>query len=130
MRFGLFLVGRERVATESVLQALDRQRRSEVPIGSIALREGMLSARQVFDILNYQADSGLRFGELGMRLGHLAPAQVDELLAKQRQTRPFLGQILVDMGAIDSRILAGELEQFKRDARERETMRPGGRTGA
>lgn len=125
MRFGLFLVQHGRVTADDVLQALDHQRQCEVPIGKIALRERMLSVRQVFDVLNHQVESRTRFGEAARHLGYLTTEQVDHLLETQRRARPPIGQILLEMRAIDPPTLAGELDRFQRRVRDWEGDEPG-----
>ena len=130
MRFGLFLVQRGRVTPEHVLHALDSQQRGAAQIGKLAVRERLLTPQQVFEILNYQIDRGLLFGEAGILLGYLTAAQVDSMLALQCKSRPRIGELLVQMGVIDTATLVHEIGEFGRSARERETVRPTARPEA
>lgn len=114
MRFGRFLVERGRVAPHDVQRALELQRQREVNIAEIALRERILTERQVLEIIDYQGDTTERFGEVGRQLGHLSPPQLDALVALQRKTRPPIGQLLAEMGAIDHEALIDELGRFHR----------------
>ena len=113
--FGSHLVERGIVTAEDVLTALERQRCRQRPIGQIALREGLLRVRDAFRILNEQGrHPGRLFGEVAVELGLMKPEDVESLLTKQRQERPKLGEVLVEMGALSREQMEAELRVYLR----------------
>lgn len=115
-RFGAFLVERGLATPEQVLEALNLQKARQRPIGEIAVEQNVLTKAEVFETLNRQMESRKRFGELvlEMGLGHVGEQDIEKLLAVQRQERPALGSILVEMGILDIEAMTGALEQFMR----------------
>lgn len=111
-RFGQWLVNRGLVEESDIIEALNEQHRLTMPVGSLALRERLLSMKQVFSILNNQVDTPERFGETAVRLGYLTEAQVGALLELQRKSRPPIGELLVRAGLLDRDRLVRELSAF------------------
>ena len=106
MQFEAFLVKEGLVSPEDIVKAMDRQRELAQPIGKIALSNRMLTVGQVFEILSRQADEDSKFGEAAVMLGFLTKPQVEALLRIQREVRPQIGALLIEMGAISSVALA------------------------
>lgn len=113
-QFGAFLVKEGLVTPEQVLEALSRQRALQRPIGEIAVGNNMLTREQVFETLNHQVTGRKRFGELVMELGlgHITEHDITRLLSIQREERPAIGTILVEMGVIDFEIMTSALNKF------------------
>ena len=102
-RFGQFLVESSVISSEHVVQALAIQRERRESFGRICLNLGKLTVAQVFEILNLQALAPHEmFGELCVELGFLSPDEVGHVLQVQQETRPPLGEILVEIGALDA----------------------------
>jgi hypothetical protein len=105
VQFGLFLVRQGRATPEQVIDALDRQTARQQPIGRVAYDESILTADQIIKVLGEQTHeleaSRKRFGEIAVDHGYLNDTQVGQLLSAQRDGRPLLGDILVQMGVLD-----------------------------
>ena len=70
-RFGEFLISSCEVTEEQVLEALNIQRSRTEYLGAIAIKEQLLTVKQVMIILREQAGTTKRFGELAVELGLL-----------------------------------------------------------
>ncbi len=115
MRFGEFLIAEGRVSGDQIGLSLAEQKRRQIPMGLLAMHSGLLSSAEVHRILRAQSHrrSWRRFGDVAGEMGLLTGTEVQGLLARQRRTRPRLGQILVEQGAISPRQL-GPLVQRHR----------------
>lgn len=122
VQFGLFLVRRGTATPEQVIAALDRQTAKQQAIGRVAYDQSILTAPQVIKVLTEQADdmeaSRKRFGEIAVQQGYLDDPQVGQLLSAQRDGRPRLGDILVEMGVLDLESLGGEIDAFLAERRK------------
>ncbi len=112
-RFGQFLVNNDIISDAVLLEALVKQKKSEETIERIAVAKRMLSVKQMLAILNRQADSCDSFTVVAIRLGYLTGDEVDVLLELQQQSRPMLGEILVQMGEIDNKTLEAMLKKYQ-----------------
>ncbi len=103
MRFGEFLIAEGRVSGDQVGLALAEQRRRQIPLGLLAMHSGLLTSAEVHRVLRAQTHrrAWKRFGEVASEMGLLDDTAVETLLARQRRTRPRLGAILVEQGAIE-----------------------------
>ncbi len=122
MKFGEFLVQRHTVATTHLVAALERQRQAQQPLGRIALRHELLSINEVFNILKLQADridaqtndqDDYLFGDLAIELGFLNEEELFKILRIQLETRPALGDTLVEMGVLTTDQLREEITAFR-----------------
>lgn len=111
-RFGQFLVNNDVVSDAMVLEALVRQEKSQENISRIAIAKRYLTVKQVLSIYNAQADSCDSFTAMAKKLGYLTESEIAQLQNLQQQTRPRLGEILVDMGAMDQETLDLMLKKF------------------
>jgi hypothetical protein len=118
-QFGTFLVQKGLATPEQVLEALNRQKARQRPIGAVAIERNLLTREQVFETLNQQVHRRKRFGELVVELGlgHLTDQDIEHLLAVQKEERPALGSILVEMGVLDFEAMTNALHQFLGAAR-------------
>ncbi len=111
-RFGQYLVEHNIVPTEAVEQALAHQKNKTPLIGKLAHTEKMMSIEQVFQVLNVQHVDNRRFGELAVELGFLRKVQVKTLLERQQQSRPKIGEVLVERNELDHRTLNKHLDTY------------------
>ncbi len=111
-RFGEFLVNKGIVEENAVLDALNFQRKEGIPVGKIALKEKMLTWKQIYQVLNAQFDTTKRFGEVAIELGFLVEEEVNRLLEIQKKLRLPLGKILVKLEKIDDETLDRELTNY------------------
>tara|TARA_B100001964_G_scaffold137540_1_gene151722 strand:+ start:694 stop:1086 length:393 start_codon:yes stop_codon:yes gene_type:complete len=110
--FGRFLISREIVTLELVHKALNLQRSKTTLIGALAIQEKLLSINQVFNILEKRLQKQRFFCQIAVELGYLTNAIAKKLLQLQKRRIPSLGDILLDMKAIDKYDLERELRFF------------------
>ena len=123
MRFGLHLKNKKVITAEQLVAALEVQMRSLVKIGQLALEEGMLTPRDIFEILLAQSHSpSERFGEIAVEMGLLTRENVPRLLMLQADRKRSISEILVGQGALTDEQLAEEMAGY------RKSMLPAGRT--
>lgn len=103
MKPELELIRSGAISAEQYIEALERQQAETSPLGQVAIEEGVLSPRDVFEILHTQRlYQDRRFGDLAVQLGKLKRPDVALLLLEQlEQRRPIL-QHLVELGALSS----------------------------
>lgn len=120
--YGSFLIRLGVVTTEQVDAALVVQNQGRLRLGELAVQAGLLTTEQVDLIQRCQlsaAEGDLRFGELAVALGFSDTEAMDQLQRKQRQGWRKLGEILVEMGALDR----GTHESYLRDFLHLELVR-------
>lgn len=116
MRFGLYLVRRGLVKPADLVAALEKQQRELPRLGQIAIEEGMLSVREVFQVLHHLGPlAEERFGERAIELGLLKRQEVAELLLIQSERCRPVSEILVERGA-----LTRDQEREAREAHQEE----------
>lgn len=83
--------------------ALAEQRRRQIPLGLLAMHSGLLTSAEVHRVLRAQTHrrAWKRFGEVATEMGLLDSPASETLLDRQRRTRPRLGAILVEQGAVE-----------------------------
>jgi hypothetical protein len=128
MHFGLYLQKKAVVSAEQLVAALEEQMRTLVPIGQIALEEGKLSARDIFNILRAQNSApNIRFGDLAIEMGLLSRNDVMFLLMVQSDRKKPIADILVGQGVLSRERLETELAAYRchqmRPRREAPTLR-------
>ncbi len=102
-----YLVDFKVLDEEQALRVLAAQKKGTPPIGKLALLQSLLSMKQVARVLAAQADMGMLFGEVAIALGYLQLTEVRGLLEKQRQARPQVNAIILEMGlATDEQLKA------------------------
>lgn len=94
------------ITASVALEALDRYVETRIPIGRLAMNEGMLKMGPLLHILDEQLEeasvgNARRFGEIAVDLGYLTEVQVKALLEAQAEVSPSFEQILIDLGAFD-----------------------------
>ncbi len=116
MHFGLYLQKQGIISAEQLVAAIAEQFHTRVPIGQLALEEGILSARDIFTVLRSQSDSpNERFGEVAIELGMMSRPQLIHLLMLQADRQRPISEILVRQGAISERDCVSELANYRLD---------------
>ena len=119
MRFGLYLLNRELITADQLIQALKKQEEDLPPFGQLAIEEGMLSVRDVFKVLRVQSDFALeQFGQTAIDLDLLDRQQVAELLLLQSDRKRTLSDVLVEIGAVNEAECREELAAFRKQQEE------------
>ena len=63
--FGQYLLEKGRITSQQLLTALEFQKSISLPIGTLAMERGWLTAAQINEIIAQQKRKTLRFGETG-----------------------------------------------------------------
>lgn len=114
MHFGIYLRRKGIVSSEQFVAALETQFEQLVPIGQLALEEGILSARDIFAILSAQQNAPLdRFGEIAIELGLMTADELMRLLMIQSDRKRPLTDILIEQGTLDEKSAAAELLAYR-----------------
>ncbi len=120
MQFGIFLVDRRVISAEQFVEAVRQQLQHRVPLGQLAIENGMLSVREVFEVLRAQSQAENEpFGETAIDRGMLTKAEVAELLLLQADRRPELPEILVELGYLTDEQYNDEMAAFRRSVERR-----------
>jgi hypothetical protein len=115
MHFGMYLKHKGIISAEQLVDALEVQMKRLVPIGQLALEEGVLSARDIFNVL--QAQSKLpneRFGDMAVEMGLMTRDDVMRLLMIQADRKRPIAEILVGQGVLTNSQLSAELAAYRR----------------
>ncbi|MGH7808891.1 MAG: chemotaxis protein CheX [Candidatus Binatia bacterium] len=113
--FGQYLLEKGRITSQQLVDALEFQKTTRLPIGTLSLERGLLTSDQVKLVLARQLKSDKHFGELAVSLGLLTQAQVDELLQAQSSHKILLGEALIVKGFISVDGLERELREYKKE---------------
>jgi hypothetical protein len=81
---------------------LERQEKSRTPLGQLAIKVGMVTAKEVLIILTEQRNSEnkSKFGDIAVNKGILQREDIDRLFKVQEEKAELLGNILINIGAI------------------------------
>lgn len=114
MHFGLYLKHRGIISSEQLVAACETQLQSLTRIGQLALEEGLLSPRGVFDVLRAQSESPhKRFGEIAIEFGLMTRDELLKLLVIQADRRPQIADVLVHQGVLTEEQMRRELAAFR-----------------
>lgn len=76
-------------------------------IGQLALEEGVLTGRDVFDVLRAQRETpSMRFGEIAVEMGLMRQEDLRRLIMLQSDRRQPFERILVDHGVLTAEQMA------------------------
>ena len=115
MHFGLHLKKNGVISAEQLVAAMEVQLSTLVPIGQLALEEGMLAPRDIFNILRAQSDApNVRFGDLAIEIGLLTRDDVMRLLMIQADRKRPIAEILVGQGVLTDEQMQSELAAYRR----------------
>ena len=116
MLTGEFLVANNFITQEVLNKAIEVQTKTRIPIGTLAVQNQFLTEEQLVTILKKlrkERSSSIRFGDIGIELGILDIDEVEEIKRIQDSKTPLIGNVLVEMGAITSRVFVKALREFK-----------------
>jgi hypothetical protein len=116
MHFGMYLKKKGVITAEQLVSALEVQMNTLVPIGQLALEEGILSARDIFDVLRAQSGApSVRFGDLAIEMRLMTRGDVMRLLMIQADRKRSIAEILVGQGIFTPSQMADELAVYRRE---------------
>src|SRR6266702_8142669 len=101
MFFGQYLVEKNIVSREHLLQAIELQDAVNLSVGATAVAMGILTEVDVERINQAQRSEDLRFGDLAVKLGLLIDEQFQQVLARQKSSHLYIGEALVRVGGIN-----------------------------
>lgn len=113
--FGHYLLNRELITREQLVDALAFQQSVHVKFGVIAVDEGYMTPLQVEEVHEKQKQMDKRFGEIAIELGYLTNEQVESLISNQKQNHLFLAQALVDRGYMTIEQFGRALNEYKKE---------------
>jgi hypothetical protein len=115
MHFGLYLKNKGIISAEQLVAALETQLKTLTPIGQLALEEGIIRPRDIFDVLRAQSQSpNVRFGDLAIEMGLMTRDDLMRLLMIQADRKRPLVEILVGQGILTAERTAAEMIEFRR----------------
>src|SRR4051794_8368736 len=115
MHFGLYLKKKGIISAEQLVDALEAQLASMPRIGQLALEEGIVSPREIFEILLAQSSSPSEmFGELAIQMGFMTRNELMQLLMIQADRKQPLEEVLVAQGVLSEQDAAAQMLEFRR----------------
>ncbi len=95
------------VSRKELDDALRRQRRGYRKLGDVLVSKGFISRNDLAIILEKEQswDKNLPLGEQLVNLNSITRQQLDQALDEQRKYMPRLGDLLVEMGALERNVL-------------------------
>ena len=122
MHFGLYLKNQGIISAEQLVDALETQLKTLPPLGQLALEEGIISPRDIFDVLRAQSESpNERFGDLAIEMGLMTRDDLMRLLMIQADRKRPIAQILVGQGVLSEQQAATEMAEFRRSLAKQRT---------
>jgi CheY-specific phosphatase CheX len=115
MFFGQYLVERNIVSRELLLQAIALQEQTNLSFGDTAVALGLLTAANADRINQAQRSQDLRIGDLSVQMGLLTEPQVMTILAEQKKRHLYIGEAVVKVGGLSAEDLERYLKEFKED---------------
>lgn len=118
MHFGLYLNKKGTISAEQLVAALEAQLETLPKIGQLAIEEGIISPRDIFDVLREQSESpNERFGEIAIDMGLMTRDDLMRLLMIQTDRKCPLDRIFVAQGVLSEQQAAAEMAEFRRSNR-------------
>lgn len=111
--FGNFLLSRNIVTTEQLIQAMHKKSSTQIKLGTLAIHAGYMTASEVDRVIILQTHQDKRFGELAISEGYLTEMQVTELLKSQKPDFLLLGQVLIEDGIITNQQLQDLIIEYQ-----------------
>jgi hypothetical protein len=127
MHFELYLKKKGAISAEQLVAAIEVQLKTLPRIGQVALEEGILSPREIFEVLREQSHMpNMRFGEMAVAMGLLTRDELTRLLMIQADRKRPITEILIERGVLNEQRTASEMAEFRRlqAARRRPSVMP------
>ena len=112
---GNYLLQKGIVNQEQLFNAMSRISQTHIKLGTIAIHEGFMTAKEVDECLYVQTREDKRFGEIAVERGYLTDDQVNDLLTRQTPDFILLGQNLVEDGIFSYEELERILFDYKNE---------------
>ncbi|UFS70775.1 chemotaxis protein CheX [Geomonas sp. RF6] len=113
--FGQFLVEKNIVSREAILEAIKLQDSVNLRFGDTALSINLICQADMERVHAAQRTEDLKFGDMAVKLGILTNEQVNQVLTVQKNSHLYLGEALVQIGAVQEQDLPRLLDDYKAD---------------
>jgi len=113
--FGQFLVEKNLVTRDALLQAIELQDQKNLKFGEMAISMGYVVQADIERAHNAQMSKDMKLGDLLVEMGVLSLEQMNEVFTRQKNTHLYIGEALVQIGAISNEKLQQYLDEFKAD---------------
>ena len=124
MHFGLYLKNKGIISAEQLVEALEAQLTTLPPIGQLALEEGILSPREIFEVLVAQSQSPTeRFGEIAIGMGFMTRDELMRLLMIQADRKRPVSELLVVLGILTEDHVAAEMMEYRKSLAKQRSAR-------
>jgi hypothetical protein len=119
--FGEYLVEQNIIHEKDLSRALEIQKTDRVPLGKLAMQNGLIDNKQLFRVLSRQRKPEQKdksFGKLAVEMEYLSQEQLESLLERQTHTNRLLGEILVSQGSVSQMELIKALKKFRSQSKK------------
>jgi len=111
--FGQYLLAKGVIDREALLDALDRQRQSNLSLPELAVQQGLIDRKRADAIMVQYRLSNQTMESILSEIGGLAPEQVERLQHKQRSSWLRIGAALVEGGHLSEEEFATNFEEYR-----------------
>lgn len=113
MFFGQYLLAKGVIDRGALLDALDRQRRSNLSLPELAVQQGMMDRRRADSVVSLYRMSEQPMEEILTIAGGLDHGQVQQLQNRQRSSWLRIGAALVEGGHLNEEEIAANLADYQ-----------------
>ena len=113
MFFGQYLLAKGVIDRDALLDALDRQRRSNLSLPDLAVQEGLIERSRAEAIMAQYRMSDDPIEDILASSGGLDADQIRRLQSKQRSSWLRIGAALVEGGYMSDEAIAANLEDYR-----------------
>jgi hypothetical protein len=118
MFFGQYLLSKGAIDRDALIDAIERQRRTNLSLVELAVRDGCLEPRRAEAILTRYRTTDAGLEELCLEHGEISPEKVEELRRVQRSDWVRIGSALVAGGHLSRDEVERHLASFNEAQRE------------
>jgi hypothetical protein len=118
MFFGQYLLSKGAIDRDALIDAIERQRRTNLSLVELAVRDGCLEPRRAEAILTRYRTTDAGLEELCLEHGEISPEKVEELRRVQRSDWVRIGSALVAGGHLSRDEVEQHLASFNEAQRE------------
>lgn len=113
--FGQYLLEKNIIKREELLEAVEFQKSKNMDFGECAFAKGYITDKDLANLKSAQKQVDMKFGEVAIKLNIMTPSQVEDVLTMQKNNNIFLGEALVEKGILTSDVVKREIALFKQD---------------
>jgi hypothetical protein len=124
MHFGLYLKNKGIISADQLVEALEAQLETLPPIGQLAMEEGIISPRDIFEVLLAQSQSPTeRFGEIAIGMGLMNRDELMRLLMIQADRKLPVSDLIVTLGILSDEQVAAEMVEYRKSLAKQRSAR-------